>query len=209
MSLRALLLGIVLLALGLSAIEPYDRFTWWLEVAPVLIALPILVATARRFPLTSLAYVLIAAHAIVLVVGGHWTYARVPLGFRVQEWFDLARNPYDRFGHFMQGFVPAILAREVLSRTSPLRGSRWLAPTTVAWCLAISAAYELVEWQAAVWTGSAAEAFLGTQGDPWDTQWDMCLALVGAVLALVLLSRVHDRQLARLAPAGRDRSRPR
>lgn len=203
MSLRAQLLILVLLALAWSAIEPYSRFTWWLEVAPVLIALPLLVATARRFPLTNLAYLLIAAHALVLIVGGHWTYARVPIGFRVQEWLALARNPYDRFGHFMQGFVPAILVREVLSRTSPLRRGGWLAATTIAWCLAISAAYELIEWQAAVWTGSAADAFLGTQGDPWDTQWDMCLALIGASAALLLFSRYHDRELARLTAADR------
>ena len=196
--MRAALLLAVGLLLAWSAVEPHDRFTWWLEVAPVLIGAPLLVATRRRFPLTRLAYVLLALHAAVLIVGGHYTYARVPAGFAVQEWLELARNPYDRLGHLMQGFVPAIVAREVLLRTSPLGRGRWLAFLVLATCLAISAAYELLEWAAAAASGAAAEDFLGTQGDPWDTQWDMFLALCGAALSLALLSRAHDSELARL-----------
>ena len=199
--LEAGLLLLVLLLLGWSGVAPRDRLTWWLEVAPVLIAVPLLVATRRRFRLTPLAYVLIALHAAVLVVGGHWTYAEVPAGFWVQDALGLARNPYDRLGHLMQGFTPAIVAREVLVRTSPLRGGRWLSPLVVCVCLAISAAYEILEWLVAAATGTAAEAFLGTQGDPWDTQWDMALAGLGAVTALLLLSRLHDRQLAGLQSA--------
>jgi putative membrane protein len=197
--LRAALLAVVLAGLLWSGWAPHDRFTWWLEVAPVLLVLPLLLATARRFPLTPLLYVLIALHAWVLMVGGHWTYAEVPAGFWVKDALGLARNPYDRLGHLMQGFVPAIAARELLWRTSPLRGSRWLPPLVVCVCLAVSACYELVEWLVAVGTGSAAEAFLGTQGDVWDTQWDMAMAGVGAVLALLLLSRMHERQLRSLA----------
>ena len=193
--MKAALLVAVLAGLVWSGWAPSDRFTWWLEVAPVLLAVPLLIATARRFPLTPLAYLLIALHAYVLMIGGHWTYAQVPAGFWVKDALGLARNPYDRLGHLMQGFVPAILARELLVRTSPLRGSGWLAPLVVCVCLAISACYELIEWLVAVATGSAAEAFLGTQGDVWDTQWDMAMAGMGAVLALLLLSRIHDRQL--------------
>jgi putative membrane protein len=199
---RAALLAAVLAGLLWSGWAPHDRFTWWLEVAPVLLVLPLLLATGRRFPLTPLLYVLIALHAWVLMVGGHWTYAEVPAGFWVKDALGLARNPYDRLGHLMQGFVPAIVARELLWRTSPLRGSRWLPPLVVCVCLAVSACYELVEWRVAVGTGSAAEAFLGTQGDVWDTQWDMAMAGVGAVLALLLLSRMHERQLRKLAAAG-------
>jgi len=194
---RAALLTVVLAGLVWSGIAPHDRFTWWLEVAPVLVVVPLLLATSRRFPLTPLAYVLIAAHCWVLMVGGHWTYAEVPAGFWVKDALGLARNPYDRLGHVMQGFVPAIVAREVLWRTSPLRGSRWLGPLVVSVCLAVSACYELVEWLVAEATGTAAEAFLGTQGDVWDTQWDMAMAGMGALLALLLLSRLHEQQLRR------------
>jgi putative membrane protein len=181
-----------------SGLAPHDRFTWVLEVAPVLVGLPIVLATRRRFPLTPLLYVLLAVHASILMVGGKYTYAEVPIGFWVGEALGLARNHYDRLGHFAQGFVPAILAREILVRTSPLKGSRWLPAVVIAFCLAFSAFYELIEWWTAVATGDSATAFLGTQGDVWDTQWDMFLALIGAVTALLTLSRVHDRQLAAL-----------
>jgi len=167
-------------------------------VAPILIVAPILVLTARRFPLTPLVYRLLFVHALILMLGGHYTYAKVPLGFWVQDAFGLARNHYDRLGHFAQGFVPAILAREVLLRRSPLQRGKWLGFLVVCVCLALSATYELIEWLAAVLGGSAADAFLGTQGDVWDTQWDMFMALIGATSALLLLSRVHDRQLARI-----------
>ena len=193
-----ILLAVVAAALLASAIGPTDRLTWWLEVAPVLIAAPVLLLTARSFPLTNLLYVLIAIHALILILGGHYTYAKVPLGFWVQDLFDLARNPYDRIGHFAQGFVPAMIAREVLLRKTPLRSGGWLFFLVVCVCLAISATYELVEWAAALATGSRADAFLGTQGDPWDTQKDMALAGIGAVTALLTLSQLHDRQLAAL-----------
>jgi len=192
------LLGAVLLLLGWSAMGPHDRFTWFLEVAPVLIGAPILLGTYARFPLTPLLYTLLAIHAAVLIVGGHYTYAEVPLGFWAQDAFGLARNHYDRIGHFAQGFVPAILARELLLRLTPLQVGKWLFFLVLSVCLAFSAFYELIEWWVAAATGSAAEAFLGTQGDPWDTQWDMFLALIGATIAQLLLSRLHDRQLARL-----------
>lgn len=193
-----LLLLLVTIALIVSGINPYDRTTWWLEIFPILIAAPILVTTARRFPLTTLTYTLLAVHAIILMVGGHYTYARVPLGFWFQNLLGLARNDYDRLGHFAQGFVPAILVREILLRTSPLRPGRWLFVIVTALCLAFSACYEFFEWGAAVAGGHAADAFLGTQGDVWDTQWDMFTALIGAIVAQVTLSRVHDRALARL-----------
>jgi putative membrane protein len=183
----------------LSGIAPRDPFTWWLEVAPVLVAVPILVATYRRFRLTPLVYRLLFLHAAILVVGGHHTYEHVPLGFWVRDALGLARNHYDRLGHFAQGFVPALLAREILVRRSPLRPGGWLFVLVTGVCLAVSALYELVEWWAALLTGAAATAFLATQGDPWDTQWDMCLALIGAVTAQLLLGRLHDRHLARLA----------
>ena len=190
------LFGIVVLVLVWSGVGPHDRFTWFLEVAPVLVGLPILIATYQRFRFTPLAYTLIAIHAIILVVGGHYTYADVPLGYWLQDWLDLSRNHYDRIGHLAQGFVPAILIREILIRRSPLRRSRWLPFVVVSICLALSAFYELIEWWTAVASGEAAEAFLGTQGDVWDTQWDMMLALIGAMFALVTLSRPHDRQLS-------------
>lgn len=197
----AALLAICAAALVLSGIRPHDRLTWLLEVAPVLVGVPILAATRARFPLTPLAYRLLLLHALVLILGGHYTYARVPLGFWVQDALDLARNHYDRLGHFAQGFVPAILAREILLRRSPLVPGRWLAFLVVCVCLALSALYELVEWWAAVAGGESADAFLGTQGDVWDTQWDMFLAAIGAVCALLLLGSAHDRALARLGAA--------
>jgi putative membrane protein len=192
------LLAIGAVALVVSGIAPHDRTTWVLEVAPALIAAPVLIVTARRFPLTPVAYRLIFLHALILMVGGHYTYAEVPAGFWVQDALDLARNPYDRLGHLAQGFVPAVVVREVLIRRSPLRPGKWLTFLVLCVCLAISAAYELVEWWAAVIGGESADAFLGTQGDQWDTQWDMLTALIGAALSLLLLSRVHDRQIATL-----------
>ena len=193
-----LLLLVCVGLLVLSGIDPRDRFTWWLEVGPVLIGAPILVATYPRFPLTPLLYRLLFLHAAILMLGGHFTYGEVPLGFWMRDAFGLARNHYDRIGHFAQGFVPAILAREILVRRSPLVPGKWLFTLVTAVCLAISALYELAEWLAAAATGAAATYFLGTQGDPWDTQWDMFFALVGAITAQLLLGRVHDRQLARL-----------
>jgi putative membrane protein len=190
---------VVGVALVVSGIAPYDRVTWSLEVFPVLIAAPLLLATAARFPLTPLAYTLIAIHALILILGGHYTYAQVPLGFWVQDGLGLARNHYDRLGHFAQGFVPAILVREILLRASPLRPGRWLFFLVTATCLAISACYEFIEWWAALAGGVAADAFLGTQGDVWDTQWDMFLALIGAITAQRTLGRVHDRALASLS----------
>jgi putative membrane protein len=193
----ALLLG-TLIALAISGWRPYERVTWLLEVAPVLIALPVLVATRRSYPLTTLLYWLIFAHALVLILGGAYTYARVPLGAWVQQAFDLSRNPYDKLGHFMQGFVPAMLAREILVRGNFARGRRMVAFLCACIAVAISAVYELVEWWAALALGQGADEFLGTQGDPWDTQSDMFLALIGAVVALISLSSVHDRQLETL-----------
>lgn len=204
--MRAVLVALVLGVLAWSGVHPADRFTWLMEVFPVLIGLPVLLLTARRFRFTTLVCALLAVHAVILMVGGRYTYAEVPLGFRMQEWFGFARNHYDRIGHFAQGFVPAMVAREILVRRSPLARSRWLPLVVVAFCLAFSAFYELIEWWTALATGTAATAFLGTQGDPWDTQWDMCWALIGAVSALVLLSRLHDRALRRLgAEDGPDR----
>lgn len=197
-SLPVLLAFLVVVGTAVSAWGARDRTTWFLETFWVLIGLPLVVLTWRRFPLTGLLCGLLAMHALVLAVGGHYTYAQVPLGDWVRDTFGLERNPYDRFGHLMQGFVPAVLVRELLSRTSPLRGSRWLAPLTVCACLAFSACFELLEWAAAEIGGHSADAFLATQGDVWDTQWDMFCALTGAVVSLLLLSRVHDRQLATL-----------
>jgi putative membrane protein len=193
-----ILLATGLFALIISGIHPYDRTTWLLEVMPVLLGAPILVFTHWRFPLTPLAYRLIFIHALILMLGGHYTYARVPLGFWVQDLFDLSRNHYDRLGHFAQGFIPAILTREILLRSSPLRRGGWLFFLVTAVCLALSAFYEFIEWWAALLGGEAADAFLGTQGDVWDTQWDMFLAMVGAITAQVLLSNAHDQELAKL-----------
>jgi len=194
-----ILASLVLLALlALSGARPYDRVTWVLEVFPAVVAVPVLWATHRRFPLTSLLYACIFLHAGVLMLGGAYSYARVPLGFQIEAWLGLSRNPYDKIGHFFQGFVPALVAREILLRGAWVRGRRMLAFVVGCIVLAISASYELIEWAAALALGQGADEFLGTQGDPWDTQSDMFFALVGAVAALLLLSRLQDRQLQRL-----------
>lgn len=185
-------------ALALSSIAPRDRLTWFMEVLPVFIAGPLLMLTWQRFRLTLLSYQLIFIHAIILIVGAHYTYALVPAGEWVQHALSLDRNPYDRLGHFAQGFVPAILTREILLRLTPLRRGRMLFFLVCCVCLAISAFYELLEWWSALAMRENAAAFLGTQGDVWDTQWDMFVALVGAILAQVLLARRHDRQITRL-----------
>jgi len=192
------LLVIVTVVFLWSGISPRDRFTWLLEVFPVILGIPALIYVYPRFRFTPLVNTLIAIHAGILMVGGRYTYAEVPFGFWMQETLGFARNHYDRIGHFAQGFVPAMVAREILIRRSPLVGSRWLPFVVICFCLAFSAFYELIEFWTAAATGEAAEAFLGTQGDPWDTQWDMMLALIGAVTALVLLSRWHNLQLRRL-----------
>jgi len=194
----AVLLVLTLVCLAASRVGALEPGTWVLEVFPIFLALPILVVTARRFPLTPLLYRLLFVHALILMLGGHYTYAKVPLGFWVQDALHVARNHYDRLGHFAQGFVPAMVAREVLLRRSPLVRGKWLFFLVTCVALSVSACYELIEWLAAVLGGSAADAFLGTQGDVWDTQWDMFIALLGALTSQVLLSRVHDRQLARL-----------
>ena len=199
-SRRALIafMAVAVVGLAISSVHPHDRATWWLEVLPVVIALPLLGWSHERFPLTSLAYVLVSIHAIILMVGGHYTYAHVPAGFWVQHALDLSRNPYDRLGHLAQGFVPAILAREILLRKTPLRPGGWLSVIVVAICMSVSVLYEFIEWWAALMAGKGATEFLGTQGDVWDTQWDMLCATIGAIAALLLLSRVHDRALASL-----------
>lgn len=195
--------ALVLIALlAWSGWQPYERETWVLETVPVMVVLPLLAATHRRYPLTTLLYALVFVHCTVLMLGGAYTYARVPLGFQIQEWFHLSRNPYDKIGHFMQGFVPAIAAREILLRGRHVNGRRMLAFLVGCVVLAISASYELIEWGVALAIGQDADAFLGTQGDPWDTQSDMFMALVGAVCALTLLSRRHDAEIARLPAAG-------
>ncbi len=192
------LIVIVLAALVASGIAPTDRPTWLMEVAPVLIALPILIATRQRFPLTDLLAVLIALHALVLILGGTYTYAHVPFGFWLQDMLGTARNPYDKIGHFMQGFVPALVAREILLRGAYVHGKRMAAFLCICVAMAISACYELIEWAAAVALGQGADEFLGTQGDVWDTQSDMLMALIGSTTAMALLARWHDRQLAAL-----------
>lgn len=189
------LLAVVAAALIWSGIAPADRLTWLLEVIWVVVGVPILLLSWRRYPLTRLLYVLIALHCLILIVGGRYTYAQVPLGFWVQDALDLARNHYDRLGHFAQGFVPAILARELLLRQTPLLPGGWLSYLCIAAALSFSAFFEMIEWWAALIWGGAADAFLATQGDVWDTQWDMFMALIGASVALALLSRLHDRQL--------------
>ncbi|GAB4359675.1 MAG: DUF2238 domain-containing protein [Gammaproteobacteria bacterium] len=192
------LLLLALLALIVSGIDPYDRLTWWLEVAPVIIVIPILWFTRRFFPLTPLLYGLIFVHALILMLGGHYTYARVPLGFWAQDLFDLSRNHYDRVGHVAQGFVPAMAAREILLRCTPLSPGKMLFFLVSCVALAISAFYEFIEWWAAVLLGGSAEEFLALQGDIWDTQWDMFMALSGAVTAQLLLGGWHNRQLSQL-----------
>jgi len=188
----------LVLSLIISGIDPFDRGTWLMEVLPVLIVVPILIHTYKRFPLTNLLYVLIFIHCMVLIVGGTYTYARVPLGFEMAEWFGLDRNPYDKIGHFMQGFVPAIAAREILLRNDILKHGKMLIFIVISIVLAISASYELIEWAAALALGEGAEEFLGTQGYEWDTQSDMFFALIGSVSALFLLSKWHDRQFYKL-----------
>jgi putative membrane protein len=220
--------GLLLPVLVWSAVRPHDYFTWFLEVAPVFVGLPVAFAVQRRFPLSNLLLALLWVHSVILIVGGHYTYARVPLGDWAMEWFGWTRNNYDKVGHFAQGFIPAILTREILLRTSPLgagspiagraeaagcdaasseparrsgsacRPSRWLGFLCVAVCLAFSAFYELIEWWVAVASGAAADDFLGTQGYAWDTQSDMAWALGGAILALLTCRRFHDRSLERL-----------
>jgi len=194
-----ILLGAVAIVLGWSAWQPYDRLTWWLEVFPALAALVVLFATYRRFEFTTLTYTLIALHMCVLFVGGHYTYARVPLFDWLRPIFGWHRNHYDRLGHIMQGFVPAIVTREVFIRLQVLKQTRWQPFLIVCVCLAISAFYELIEWWTALASGDAAISFLGTHGDPWDTQKDMFCALLSAIAAIVLLSRVQDRAISRLA----------
>ena len=185
--------------LAISGWNPTSAGTWVLEVAPVIVVLPILWFTHRRFPLTPLLYALIFVHACVLMLGGHYTYAQVPLGFWMEGWLGFSRNNYDRIGHLAQGFIPAMLAREIFIRRSPLAGSRWLPFLVVCFCLAFSAFYELIEFWTALSAGGAATDFLGTQGDVWDTQWDIAWAWIGATLAQLVLARRHDRQLAALA----------
>lgn len=197
---RLLIAMIVGLGLAASAVGPYDRLTWWLEVAPVLLAAPLMALTHARFPLTRLLWWLIAIHSLVLILGAHYTYARVPLGFWLQETLDLGRNPYDRIGHLAQGFIPAMVAREILRRTTPLAPGRMLFFLVCCVCLAISACYEFIEWWFAVLLEQDANEFLATQGDPWDTQWDMFLALTGSALAQLLLVRMHERMLAGVRP---------
>lgn len=181
--------------LAWSGIGPKDRVTWVLEVLPAVIGLVAIALTRQRFPLTSLAYILILIHSIILMIGGHYTYAEVPLGDWVSQWLSMDRNNYDKLGHFAQGFIPAIIAREILIRLQVVNGRRWTAFVVISICLAISAFYELIEWWTALTSGEAADAFLGTQGYVWDTQSDMMLALLGAVAGLLILSKFHDRQL--------------
>ncbi|MDP2029351.1 MAG: DUF2238 domain-containing protein [Thiobacillus sp.] len=190
-----LLVALALMALAASGIAPYDRLTWWMETLPVMLGLVLLFATHRRFPLTPLVYRLLFVHGLILMLGGHYTYARVPPGLWMQDAFDLARNHYDRLGHLAQGFIPVMLTREILLRLTPLKPGGWLFFLTTCVVLAFSACYEFTEWGAALVMGGDAEAFLATQGDVWDTQWDMFLALIGALVAQVLLSRRHDRAL--------------
>lgn len=185
-----------------SAISPHDYLTWALEVAPAVLGLIVLVATYRRFRLTNLSYLLILIHCIILMIGGHYTYAEVPLLDAINDLFGSGRNNYDKIGHLAQGFVPALLAREVLTRLNVIRGPRWLNFFVVTFALALSAFYELIEWWVALVSGAAADAFLGTQGYVWDTQSDMAMALLGAILAVTLLGKVQDRQLAGLRYSG-------
>ena len=199
-TLNAALASTVLAALIVSGLAPYDRLTWLMEVLPAMIALPLIAATRKTYPLTALLTVLIALHCLVLIAGGAYTYARVPFGFWLQDLLGTARNPYDKLGHLMQGFVPAMVAREILLRGAYVRGRRMAGFLCICVAMAISASYELIEWAAAISLGQGADEFLGTQGDVWDTQSDMLMALIGSTAAITLLSRWHDRQLARLTP---------
>ena len=210
MMFNPILAGISVALIGLiawSGIHAYDRPTWFLEVLPVLIVLPILWLTGRRFPLTPLLYWLILAHAIVLIVGGMYTYARVPWGFQLQEWLGLMRNPYDKIGHFLQGLVPAMAAREILVRGRFVNGDRMRVFLIICIVLAISATYELIEWLVAVVFGDGSVDFLGTQGDPWDAQSDMLFALLGAIAALLAVAGLHDRQISALTDPHDSRTR--
>jgi putative membrane protein len=195
---------VLIVLLAWSGYQPHDRGTWIMEVAPIFIVLPILAMSYQRFPLTTLLYACIFAHVLVLMLGGTYTYARVPLGFGLQEWLGLQRNPYDKIGHFMQGLVPALAAREVLIRGGYLLGRKMLAFLVICIVLAVSATYEMIEWGAAVALGQGADDFLGTQGDPWDTQSDMLFALIGSIAALTRLARIHDRQLRKFVEKGAD-----
>lgn len=198
--MRPLILGAISLIVLLiySGLHSYDLLTWFMETLPIMIALPILAATYRSFPLTSLLYLVIFIHAIVLIFGGMYTYARVPLGFEIAQWLDLSRNPYDKIGHFMQGFAPALIAREILIRGNYVNGRRMLNFIVICIVLAISASYELIEWGAALWMGQGADEFLGTQGDIWDTQSDMFFALIGSSIAIVFFSHLHDRLIKKV-----------
>jgi putative membrane protein len=197
---KVLILGAVSLIVLLiySGLHSYDLLTWFMETLPIMIALPILAATYRSFPLTSLLYLVIFIHAVVLIFGGMYTYARVPLGFEMAQWLDLSRNPYDKIGHFMQGFAPALIAREILIRGNYVNGRRMLNFIIICIVLAISASYELIEWGAALWMGQGADEFLGTQGDIWDTQSDMFFALIGSSVAIVFFSHFHDRLIKKV-----------
>jgi putative membrane protein len=195
---NAALLVLFFAALVWSAVRPHDYFTWIMEVFPAIVGIALIAATHRRFPLTPLLLTLLTLHAIILMVGGHYTYAEVPLGFWMERAFHLTRNDYDRVGHFAQGFVPALVAREIFIRRAVVRSRGWLYAIVVLICLGISAAYELVEWITAISAGSSADAFLGTQGDPWDTQEDMATALVAAMIAPLVMGRWQDRQIAQM-----------
>jgi len=191
------LLLVVLAVWAWSGIAPHDtRLTWVLETIPIMVALPIMLLTYRRFPLTDLTYTLIAVHAMVLMLGGHYSYAKVPVGFWMEDWFGWTRNNYDKIGHFVQGFVPALCVREIIARTSPLRRGKWLGVVSIAVPLAISALYEIAEWLASLSNPADTEAFLGTQGYVWDTQSDMLWCLVGSVAALTSLTKLHNRHLS-------------
>ncbi|EDS76420.1 membrane protein [Clostridium botulinum C str. Eklund] len=181
-----------------SSINPFDRFTWFLEVMPAIVGVILLIFTYKKFKFTKLVYVLILIETIILIIGGHYTYAEMPLFNWIKEVFDLQRNNYDRLGHFAQGFIPALVSREILIRKSPLKRGKMLNFLIICICLAISATYELIEWGVAEATGTAAEAFLGTQGDIWDTQWDMFLALLGSICALITLNKAHDSSLIKI-----------
>jgi putative membrane protein len=204
MRLNQFLVALFIAVLAWSAWHPHDYFTWFLEVFPALIGIALVVALRKRFPLTPLLLVLLTIHALILMVGGHYTYAEVPLGFWMRDWFGFERNHYDRIGHFAQGFVPAIVAREILIRRNVVRGKGWLFGIVVAICLAISAAYELLEWSVSIGTGSKGDAFLGTQGDVWDTQKDMALAFIGAIVAQVALAGWHSSQVRALDDGSHD-----
>jgi len=196
--MKALWLAVFFAVLIWSAISPKDYLTWWLEVAPALIALIVLAVTKKRFPLTPLLYVLILAHCIILMVGGHYTYAEVPLFDWIRDSLGQSRNNYDKVGHFAQGFIPVMIAREILIRHQVVNGRSWLHFLALCFVLAFSAFYELIEWWVALLSGGSADAFLGTQGYVWDTQSDMLWALLGGILALCILPKLHDRQLTQL-----------